>query len=268
VRLDWGVYILGAAAATVGAVAEYAIGRRNYELGPFASAFQVSIGLLLTSVTAVTALAEERVRGSLDVLLATPLPTRAIVWGKWLGAFRFVPWLALLPVINVAAGMRSVEALLAVPLMIVLVLAYGAGVTSLGLACATWIRRFGRAVAVSVVVYALIAAGWFAIVLALARGMEDRGLLGTASPFYGPGLLTAEVEHTHHNWRFLAHPMLWTVLYVGAAGVLYWLVLGSFDRCLGRMPEGEPWRGRPPDDKTNLPGRRDPSGARGALSEY
>ena len=36
-------------------------------------AFQVSVGLLLLSITAPTALAEERIRGSLDVLMATPL---------------------------------------------------------------------------------------------------------------------------------------------------------------------------------------------------
>ena len=47
---------------------------------------QVSAGLLLLSVSAATSLAEERQRGSLDVLLATPLSTRSIVLGKWWGA--------------------------------------------------------------------------------------------------------------------------------------------------------------------------------------
>ena len=36
------------------------------------SAFQVGLGLLLLSVGAATSLAEERVRGSLDVLLVDP----------------------------------------------------------------------------------------------------------------------------------------------------------------------------------------------------
>ncbi len=39
------------------------------------TALQVTIGLLLLSVAAATSLAEERVRGSLDVLLTTPIPT-------------------------------------------------------------------------------------------------------------------------------------------------------------------------------------------------
>ena len=40
------------------------------------SAFQVGLGLLLLCVSAATSLAEERVRGSLDVLLSTPMSTR------------------------------------------------------------------------------------------------------------------------------------------------------------------------------------------------
>ena len=50
--------------------------------------FQVSVGLLLMSVNAATSLAEERVRGSLDVLLSTPLSSRLILAGKWWGTFR------------------------------------------------------------------------------------------------------------------------------------------------------------------------------------
>ena len=48
---------------------------------------QVSIGLLLFSVTAATSLAEERARGSLELLMSSPLSTRQIVFGKWLGGF-------------------------------------------------------------------------------------------------------------------------------------------------------------------------------------
>ena len=40
---------------------------------PWVNALQVSIGLLFLSVTAATSLAEERVRGSLDVLMTTPM---------------------------------------------------------------------------------------------------------------------------------------------------------------------------------------------------
>ena len=63
------------------------------------NAGQVAIGLLLLSVTTAAGLHEERVHGSLDVLLATPLPTATIVRGKWRWAFRRVPLLALLPTV-------------------------------------------------------------------------------------------------------------------------------------------------------------------------
>ena len=54
-------------------------------------------GLLMLSATAPTALAEERVRGSLDVLLTTPLSTRSIVIAKWWGAYRSVLLMTLMP---------------------------------------------------------------------------------------------------------------------------------------------------------------------------
>src|SRR5205814_10237067 len=78
-------------------------GPRGRDAGGVISGLQVSAGLLLLSVSAVTSLAEERQRGSLDVLLATPLSTRSIVLGKWRGAFRGVPPLTVLPVLIAAA---------------------------------------------------------------------------------------------------------------------------------------------------------------------
>ena len=47
-------------------------------------------GLLMLAAIAPTSMAEERQRGSLDLLAATTLSTRAIVIGKWLGTFRLV----------------------------------------------------------------------------------------------------------------------------------------------------------------------------------
>ena len=50
----------------------------------------VIFGLLMLAAIAPTSMAEERQRGSLDILAATALSTRAIVIGKWLGTFRLV----------------------------------------------------------------------------------------------------------------------------------------------------------------------------------
>ena len=133
----------------------------NPDIAPGVSAFMVSIGLLMVSVTSATALAEERSQGSLDVLMATPLATRDIVLGKWRGAYRIVPRLAILPGVlafGTALGRESWTAAVAFAALIVaLVLAYGAVVTSLGLALATWQPRLGRAVGLSVSAYLTLA---------------------------------------------------------------------------------------------------------------
>ena len=104
------------------------------QIAAVANGFQAGIGLLLLSVSAATALAEERVRGNLDVLLSTPLSTRSIVWGKWCVA-PFRSWQSALACWRALALDRGRwEAAL---LVVGLFLAYGVAVTSLGLALAT-----------------------------------------------------------------------------------------------------------------------------------
>jgi ABC-type transport system involved in multi-copper enzyme maturation permease subunit len=263
VRFVWAVYILGAVTGTT-LVIYMEVGRNNRmggETGAIISALQVSVGLLLASVGAVTSLAEERAQGSLDVLLATPLSTRSIVWGKWRGAFRLAPWLALLPTINLAAGIRPGNVppwtppgapappplhhpeliWLCVPLMFGLIVCYGAAVTSVGLACATWVRRQGRAIAISVIAYCLITVGWVALVGAIGKNQDSEKLM-IASPFYGPGSLAAECSMTYRRMsnglpdKFDA-TVAWAVGYAVVAGLVYRSVLATFDRSLGRMPE-------------------------------
>ena len=136
------------------------------------SGLEATFGLLLLSLSAPTVLAEERVRGSLDVLMTTPISTDRIVLAKWWGAFRVVPALALLPAfgaIVIAAGepsefrtgpcrsepgsARNIDRLAMAGLPVLLFLVQGAAVASLGLLLATWVRRLGRAVAASVTIY-------------------------------------------------------------------------------------------------------------------
>jgi ABC-type transport system involved in multi-copper enzyme maturation permease subunit len=264
VRIVWAVYVIMAMAGTASIVYEQA-GRTRLpgsEFGAIVSAFQVCIGLLLASVAAVTSLSEERVRGSLDVLLTTPLKTRSIVWGKWRGAFRIMPWLALLPAVNVALtatpgnvppwtrpGAPPLPPLehpnliwWSVPLMYLLVLCYGAAVTSFGLACATWFQRQGRAVAISVLVYALVTVGWVAFVAAVFDRRESVEGLMIASPFYGPGILNAESSMTYRRAangmpQCTGAVLAWGAGYLAVALLLYLVVLGTFNRCLGRMSE-------------------------------
>jgi ABC-type transport system involved in multi-copper enzyme maturation permease subunit len=77
VRVAWALYAVTSVGASALTVATAGGGWEELLI-----AFQYAAGLLLVSVTSVTALFEERVCGSLDVLLATPLPTSAIVWAS------------------------------------------------------------------------------------------------------------------------------------------------------------------------------------------
>ena len=96
------------------------------------------------AASAGTVLSEERVRGSLDVLLATPMSTRSILWGKWWGAFRRVPWLAFWPSLIAFSMLRSnskgrrVTLAYLIPVMIV---AQGGGTASASGWPGAWFRQ-------------------------------------------------------------------------------------------------------------------------------
>ncbi len=81
---------------------------------------QVGFGLLMLSAAAPTALAEERMRGSLDILLSTPLSTRSIVGAKWRGGFRKVAPLIALPLLGSVLVAASMPETAASPAVVVL----------------------------------------------------------------------------------------------------------------------------------------------------
>lgn len=241
--------------------------------------FQIFFGLLMLSATAPTALAEERVRGSLDVVLTTPLATQLIVAGKWWGTYRRVFLLTLLPLFAatfmaacapdtpfVQRAVRFPHPLLPVSgmdrvcaavLSVADFLASSAVIVSLGLALATWTRRLGRAVAISVITYIVMAIGiiiaaelGYAAIAALARqwfGIADWSAthrwVGTClmglSPLAGP-IVPMEVitEFTWENRtpRWIASGGV-VALKGSVAWLLYWLTVKTFDRCLERVPE-------------------------------
>ena len=185
-RILWVLYWLGAVVATaIGIHNVFAYGIDNMTGGFMihtALVLQSVLGLMLLSVQAPTALGEERVRGSLDVLMAAPISTRAIVWGKWMGTYRVALWLAVLP--GVAAAVIAAtcpdvsprfgpvatripivpvgpaDRVLAPVLVVAELLSWGAAFTSLGLLLATWTPRIGRAIGISVAVFLLLSFGW------------------------------------------------------------------------------------------------------------
>ena len=71
-----------------------------------------------------------------------------------------VPRLAILPIWVAAGAAMITDGGIGLVLMIGLILAYAAAITSLGLAVATWVPRLGRVITVSVMAYVLVAVGW------------------------------------------------------------------------------------------------------------
>jgi ABC-type transport system involved in multi-copper enzyme maturation permease subunit len=240
-RAVWALYTVLAVAFSVLAAGRCLSdqGFMGVELAMLVNTFQVSAGLLLMSVASVTALADERVRGSLDVLLVTPLSSVDIAWGKWWGAFRRVPWLAVLPgllgcVLAVRGGRWG-----GVPILVGLIVAYGVAITSLGLALATWIARLGRAVALSVTAYVLVSVGWIFVLVALFPRGPGESVMGLASlsPFYGVALLCEMIGHPDHQRapNLLVWDSFWMLGYCVAGLFLFGVTVRSFDRCLGRI---------------------------------
>jgi ABC-type transport system involved in multi-copper enzyme maturation permease subunit len=215
----------------------------NSALAAFVNGFQVSIGLLLLSVTAATSLAEERSCGSLDVLLSTPISTRQVVFGKWLGTYRLVPLLAILPALLcvgiIAAGNPGWSRLV---LTVAYVLSSGAAITSLGLAMATWVKRLGRAVGLTVVSYVVISVGLLFLAMELGGNGPNSAMMG--SPFFGAGELAFELRQPSRGFDCAAGAILWTLLYACAAALLMFATIATFDRSLGRIDNEHPARTR------------------------
>jgi len=206
------------------------------------SSFQILVGLLFLSVSAATSLAEERVRGSLDVLLATPLSTRSILAEKWLGTFRqsvrVLVWPAIMAGLLVAMSGRWISYFL----LLGLILAYSAGISSLGLALATWVSRLGRAVALCVSAYVVFSIGWVALVASFFRPSPMGWAMMIGSPFYGTYLATISVAprgspFPGNGYQGRISAFLWILIHSGIAALLFAATLATFDRCLGRISD-------------------------------
>ena len=281
-RILWATYWLAALAGTGIGIANAIQFGMDTPAGGFvlimAMMVQSSLGMLLLSSQAPSSLGEERARGSLDVIMSTPISTRAIVWGKWLGTFRTVLWLAFLP--GLAAAIMAVavpsvpsrfltggavpphittlglvDRIITLGAVVGELLSYGAVIASLGLLLAIWIRRPGRAIAVSVTALVLFAVGWLMALENLiwpaiqswsqARyGLTrvelnwlNRGL-ATLSPLIGPALTLDGIgEVRTPQWKLGLVAMAGCLLAWAVAGTLYWAALASFDHRLGRMRE-------------------------------
>lgn len=230
--------------------------------GAVSNGMQVVVGLLLLSVSSATSLAEERQRGSLEVLMSTPLPTPAIVWGKWWGAFRRVPLLAILPGIVAASFAIHSGRWVGPPVVVGLVLVYGAALTSLGLALATWVSRLGRAVGLTVAVYVLGTVGAIPMGRIFFRQQQHWAGFASASPFWGTGYFSAMIAGMGgpaEQWPVqVTWSLFWIIAYGAAVAGLLAATLATFNRCVGRMDNTEASRlMAKPAAKPSWPDERD-----------
>jgi ABC-type transport system involved in multi-copper enzyme maturation permease subunit len=241
----WGLYSLLSGGFSLWAIVDALRSARTSvnEAGSVLNGVQVAAGLLLVSVSAATSLAEERQRGSLDVLLATPLSTRSIVMGKWLSAFRGIPLLAVLPVLIAAALATHTGFALGPALIGGLVIAYGAAITSLGLALATWLPRMGRVIGLTAGLYVVVLIGAIPVATILfGEGPTGaREGFAAASPFWGVGFSSAKFAGMAGPGRNFGGQAAWLVLWIVAYGLvafgLLLATLKTFNRCLGRLDD-------------------------------
>ena len=236
-------------------------------MGPmlgFVHGFTITFGMLLLSVSSSTSMAEERARGSLDILLSTPLPTSQIVWGKWWGAFRGVFGVAALPtlvcLILAARTLRPIEPLLTVAL----ILSWGALITSIGLALATWQPKQARAVGFAVAAYAGLTIGWPLLIAVSGIGARWDTIrrpyyFMLEAPWYGSWRLIDPIAGGNLNGYSYGLPhddpepglLAWAVVWIGlnfvGSAALVGATLRTFNRSLGRVDEAEEDLGKLPE---------------------
>jgi hypothetical protein len=154
-----------------------------------------------------------------------------------------VPVLAVPPGLATAAVAWHHGRWSGVALVAGLVVAYGAALTSLGLALATWVPRLGRAVGLCVAAHVGVTVGWAVFAFLLTRGAP--GLTGPGlasfSPFVGVVLTSSQMhmaKFSASEWnQVVGWVAFWTLADVALAAVLLKAVLVTFNRYLGRVDE-------------------------------
>jgi ABC-type transport system involved in multi-copper enzyme maturation permease subunit len=228
--------------------------------GVFSYILHLIFGLLMLAAIAPTSMAEERQRGSLDILAATAISTRAIVIGKWLGTFRLVVLMCLGPGLMALAmatarskatfgpgpgfpadfyrmitfGSRCYGVLV----VIATIIAHGALITSVGLAMAVWIKRQSRAIAISVGSFVLVAAAW-PFVVSSPTYSEWRRNLASLSPVVVCLVFVNFFTSRSHGFfgGVLWSCTLWALEVFALAMGLLWLTVCTFDGCFDRVPD-------------------------------
>jgi ABC-type transport system involved in multi-copper enzyme maturation permease subunit len=142
------------------------------------NSLQMTIGLLLLTIPSITSFSEDRARGTLAVMLTTPVSKRTIILSKWLGVFRMAPLLAILPCALIGSLELADRRFGDVSLFLGLMAGYGAALVSLGLYLSLTMASLGRALASIIVTFVFVTAGWALFMIFVPTGIEEvRGLV-------------------------------------------------------------------------------------------
>jgi ABC-type transport system involved in multi-copper enzyme maturation permease subunit len=240
----WGGFAVVTVVAGAAALAASVGNRASNDMAAVISGLLATASLLLLCIPAATSLAEERQRGSLDVLLATPLETRTILWGKWWGAFRGALIVSIVPAL-VAYGLSlSHRGFPFAPLLVPgYILSFAAMLASLGLLLAIRLPRMGAAVGVTTAAFIGISlSGLLAVFLERGgRGDIAEGMAASC-PFWGVGYYSALIGETGGpQTRFESQTlwmMAWVAILTAASAGLFSAAVWSVGRCLGRIEPG------------------------------
>jgi len=123
-----------------------------------------------------------------------------------------------------------------------LVVAYGAAITSLGLALATWLPRMGRAIGLTAGLYVVVTIGAIPARNLFGDGPDGAGPgLASASPLWGVGFSSALFGGTAGPQHDISKQAAWLVFWIVAYGLvafgLLLATLKTFNRCLGRLDD-------------------------------
>ena len=123
-----------------------------------------------------------------------------------------------------------------------LVVAYGAAITSLGLALATWLPRMGRAIGLTAGLYVVVLIGAIPVgTILFGKGPSGADGFASASPFWGVGFSSAMFGGTAGPRHEIHKQADWLVCWIVAYGLvaigLLLATLKTFNRCLGRLDD-------------------------------
>lgn len=208
------------------------------------------IVLGIASVNAVSALADEKSRGSLEILTTTPLTTVAIFRAKWWAAIAAVPMWMLLPlIINVATWWQTYvnvkrarwapppnpESVWCLLFSVLLPLTCAAMLSSIGLFLALQMKNYLRAVGTVVAIYVLVSISWPVSLRVLGISAFDYINLNLFSPLCAASEFNSQITTWPHQPSIAFSSLV--ICAVNLSAAIYFFVLSRIiaDRKMGRI---------------------------------